>query len=206
VGVVRPHERRVPEADRRGTRATTEEQHVAGELSGRRVGFVVANEGVEQIELVGPWEALRQGGATVELIAPERGKVQAMHHLDQGDVFEADRTTAEARVDDYDAIVLPGGVANPDQLRLDTDAVSFVRRFVESGKPVAAICHAPWMLIEAGVVRDRTLTSWPSLRTDITHAGGQWVDDEVVVDANLITSRRPDDLPTFCAALVAALR
>jgi protease I len=179
---------------------------VAHDLDGVHVAFLVANEGVEQIELVGPWEALRAAGAVLHLVAPEKGKVQAMHHLDPGDVFEADRSTAEAEVADYAAVVLPGGVANPDQLRTDQPAVAFLRRFAETGRPIAAICHAPWTLIDAGVVRGRTLTSWPSLSTDITNAGGQWVDEEVVVDGNLITSRKPDDLPAFCAALLDGIR
>jgi len=175
------------------------------QLKGKKVAFVVANEGIEQVELVGPWEAVQQSGGTAHLIAPERGTAQAMHHLDKGDTFTVDLTTDAAKVEDYDALVLPGGVANPDQLRTDEAAVRFVRAFMASGKPVAAICHGPWTLVEADVLDGFTLTSWPSIRTDIRNAGGKWVDEEVYVDVNLITSRKPDDLPAFCGALVEAI-
>jgi protease I len=171
-------------------------------LDGKRVAFLVANEGVEQVELERPWEAVREAGADTDLIAPEVGKVQAFEHLDKADTFPADRTVAEADPDDYDALVLPGGVANPDILRTDEDAVAFTRAFFEAGKPVAAICHGPWTLVEAGVVEGRTLTSWPSLKTDIRNAGGNWIDEEVHVDAGLVTSRKPDDLDAFCAKVV----
>jgi deglycase len=171
-------------------------------LDGKKVAFLVANEGVEQVELERPWEALRKAGAETELIAPETGKVQAFEHLEVADTFSVDRTVADADPDDYDALVLPGGVANPDILRTDEDAVAFTRSFFEAGKPVAAICHGPWTLVEAGVVEGRTLTSWPSLETDIRNAGGNWVDEEVHVDSGLVTSRKPDDLPAFCAKLV----
>lgn len=174
-----------------------------------KVAFLVANEGLEQAELTGPWEAVKQSGAEPVLIAPESGKAQAMNHLDKADVFEVDQTVDAAKVEDYDALVLPGGVANPDRLRTDKTAVSFVRDFVTSGKPVAAICHAPWTLVEAGVIDGRTLTSWPSLRTDITNAGGSWVDQEVVVCTSgpgpLISSRKPDDVPAFNRELLARL-
>jgi protease I len=170
---------------------------VAEELSGQKIAFLVANEGVEQVELESPWEAVQEAGAEVALIAPSDDDVQAFNHLDKGDTFEVDRTVSEADPADYDGIVLPGGVANPDELRTDDDAVAFVRAFFEAGKPVAAICHAPWTLVEADVVRGRTLTSWPSLETDIRNAGGNWVDEEVHVDAGLVTSRRPDDLDAF---------
>ncbi|MHB1988748.1 MAG: type 1 glutamine amidotransferase domain-containing protein [Acidimicrobiales bacterium] len=173
-----------------------------GELAAVRVGFITANEGVEQIELVAPWQALTSAGAACELIAPEPGRVQGFNHLDKGDTFTVDRRSAEASVDSYDVLVMPGGVANPDQLRLDEASVSFVRSFVQSGKLVAAICHAPWTLIEADVVAGRRLTSWPSLRTDIANAGGDWSDNEVVIDGALITSRKPDDLEAFCRAIV----
>lgn len=171
-----------------------------------RVAFLVANEGIEQVELTKPWEAVRAAGGTPELIAPKSGTAQAMNHMDKGDTFTVDRTTADAQPQDYDALVLPGGVANPDQVRMDTPAVEFVRATFGAGKPVASICHGPWTLVEANVVRDRTLTSWPSLRTDIQNAGGSWVDEEVMVcdggDNRLVTSRKPDDLPAFCSKLV----
>ncbi len=175
---------------------------MADELKGRRVAFMVANEGVEEQELTAPWDAAKSAGAQVELLAPRQDKVQAFNHLDKGDVFPVQRTTSEARVEDYDALVLPGGVANPDQLRMDQAAVQLVRQFFEAGKPVAAICHGPWALVEAGVVKARTLTSWPSLQTDIRNAGGTWVDEEVRVDGKLITSRKPGDLPAFCAKII----
>jgi protease I len=179
---------------------------MAEELKGLRVAFMVANEGAEQVELVEPWEAVRAAGGRTDLIAPKAGEAQAMNHLDKGDTFPVDRTTGEVAVDDYDALVLPGGVANPDQLRMDGPAVEFVRAMVEAGKPVAVICHGPWTLVEADVVRGRTLTSWPSLRTDIVNAGGSWVDEEVAVCESgrnvIVTSRKPQDLPAFCATVV----
>jgi deglycase len=171
------------------------------QLQGRTVAFLVASEGIEQVELTGPWQAVEQAGGTPRLLSPESGSVQAFNHLDKADTFEVDQTVADADPASYDALVLPGGVANPDALRTDKGAVDFIRAFVESGKPVAAICHAPWSLIEADVVRGRTLTSWPSLQTDIRNAGGTWVDEEVVVDGNLVTSRKPDDIPAFVAKL-----
>ena len=170
-----------------------------------KVAFLVAPEGIEQIELTGPWEAVEQAGATPVLLSTQEGTVQAFNHLDKGDTFAVDVTVASAAVADYAALVLPGGVANPDLLRTDEDAVAFVRRFVESGKPVAAICHAPWTLVEADVVRGRTVTSWPSLQTDLRNAGASWVDAKVVVDGNLITSLNPDDIPAFNNALLEAL-
>lgn len=174
-------------------------------LQSKKVGFVVANEGVEQVELTEPWKAVQDAGATPVLLAPAPGTVQAFNHLDKADSFEVDQPVGEADPDEFAAIVLPGGVANPDQLRTDPDAVRFVRTIVESGRPVAAICHAPWTLAEAGVLVGRRLTSWPSLRTDLSNAGATWVDEELVVDGNLITSRKPDDLPAFCKELIAAI-
>jgi deglycase len=175
---------------------------MANELNGKRVAFMIANEGVEQVELTTPWEAVRNAGGTPELVAPKPGTAQAFNHLDKGDTFPVDRTVSQVTADDYDALVLPGGVANPDQLRTVDEAVDFVRAFFGAGKPVAVICHGPWTLVEADVVRGRTLTSWPSLQTDIRNAGGKWVDEEVCHDGNLVTSRKPDDLPAFCAAMV----
>jgi protease I len=175
---------------------------MAGKLDGKKVAFLVANEGTEQVELTEPWKAVEQAGGTPELISLEPGKVQAFNHLDKADTFEVDHTAADAEASTYDALVLPGGVANPDILRTDQDAVAFVRAFFDDAKPVAAICHGPWTLIDAGVVTGRTLTSWPSLRTDLRNAGATWVDEEVHVDEGLVTSRKPDDLPAFCAKLV----
>lgn len=172
---------------------------------GKQVAFLVAAEGIEQVELTEPWQAVEKAGGTPRLVSPESGTVQAFHHLDRGDTFEVDLTVADADPAAFDALVLPGGVANPDALRMDQDAVAFVRAFVGSGKPVAAICHAAWSLVEAGVLDGRTVTSWPSLQTDVRNAGGTWVDQEVVIDGNLITSRKPDDLDAFNAALVDAL-
>lgn len=171
-------------------------------LRDKRVAFVIANEGVEQVELTRPWEAVRQAGGTPELIAPRPGDAQGFNHLDKGDTFRVDRTTAEADASDDDAIVLPGGVANADLLRTDEHAVALVRRFIEQAKIVAAICHGPWVLVEAGAVRGRTLTSWPSLATDIENAGGTWVDEPLHDDDGLVTSRKPADLDAFCEALV----
>jgi protease I len=171
-------------------------------LDGKKVAFLMDNEGVEQVELEQPLEAIREAGAETVLISPEAGEIQAFNHLDKGDTFEAELAVSEASADDYDGLVMPGGVANPDNVRLVDDAVSFVRAFFEAGKPVAAICHAPWVLVEAGVVRGRTLTSYPSLETDIRNAGGEWVDQEVSVDNGLVTSRKPDDLPAFIAKAI----
>ncbi|HET6698011.1 MAG TPA: type 1 glutamine amidotransferase domain-containing protein, partial [Nocardioidaceae bacterium] len=167
------------------------------ELQGKQVAFLVANEGIEQVELTKPWKAVEQAGGTPKLIAPKSGQAQAFHHLDKADTFDVDQAVASAVAEDFDGLVLPGGVANPDALRMDKDAVEFVRAFFDAGKPVAAICHAPWTLVEADVVRGRRLTSWPSLQTDLRNAGAEWVDEEVVVDGNLTTSRKPDDLPAF---------
>jgi protease I len=170
-------------------------------LTDKRVAFL-ATDGVEQIELTEPWKAVESEGGKPELISLESGEIQGFDHLDKDQTFAVDRAVAEANPDDYDGLVLPGGVANPDFLRADEDAVRFVRSFFEAGKPVAAICHGPWTLVEADVVRGRTLTSWPSLRTDIRNAGAEWVDAEVHTDQGLVTSRKPDDLPAFCGKLV----
>ena len=174
------------------------------QLKGKRIAFL-QTEGVEQVELEQPLRAVRDAGAEVELIDLEAGETQAFNHLDKGDTFPVDRTVSDASADEYDGLVLPGGVANPDRLRADPDAVRFVRDFVEGGKPVGVICHGPWTLVEAGVLRGRTIASWPSLRTDIENAGGRWVDEEVHVDQGIVSSRRPDDLPAFCAKLVEEL-
>jgi protease I len=171
------------------------------DLNGKRVAFL-ATDMVEQVELTEPWKAVEQAGGTPELISLEEGEVQAFNHYDKADKFPVDQIVDEASPDDYDALVLPGGVGNPDTLRMNDNAVQFARAFIDAGKPVAVICHGPWTLVEADVVRGRTMTSWPSVKTDIRNAGGNWLDQEVVVDDNLISSRKPDDLPTFCATFV----
>ena len=174
-------------------------------LNEKTVAFLVAPEGIERAELTEPWQALGDAGVTTHLLSTETGEVQTFDHLDKSETRPVDKAVADASVEDYDALVLPGGVANPDFLRTDEDAVAFIRDFVASGKPVAAICHAPWTLIEADVVRGRTVTSWPSLQTDLRNAGAEWVDQEVVVDGNLITSRKPDDLDAFNAQIMEVL-
>ncbi len=174
-------------------------------LQGKTVAFLTANEGVEQVELTAPREAVEAEGATTVLISPKTGDVQAMDHLDKADVFEASISVAEADPTDYDALVLPGGVANPDQLRTDPEAIRFIRLFWETGRPLAAICHAPWLLADAGIIDSRDVTSYPSIRFDLARAGAKWADDEVVVDENLITSRRPDDLPAFNQQLISMM-
>ena len=171
------------------------------ELTGKKIAFL-ATDMVEQVELTEPWKAVEEAGGTPELVSLEEGEIQGFDHYDKADTFRVDRVVGEVTADDYDGLVLPGGVGNPDTLRTDEDAVRFARTFGESGKPVAVICHGPWTLVEADVVRDRTLTSFPSIKTDIKNAGGNWVDQEVVVDDGLISSRNPDDLPAFCNALV----
>jgi protease I len=181
---------------------------MAQRLQGRRVAFLTANEGVEQVELTSPWEAVEAEGGQPVLVAPEAGKVQAFHHLDRGDTFGVDHEVGEVSVDDFDALVLPGGVANADQLRTDERAVALVRACFDTGRPVAVICHGPWIIAEADRVRGRTMTSWPSLQTDLRNAGATWVDAEVQVcrgGANtLVSSRKPDDLPAFNRELISA--
>jgi protease I len=174
---------------------------MANELKGKRIAFL-ATDGVEQVELTDPWKAVDDAGGEPELISLEKGEIQGVRHRAKGDTFTVDRTVEEADPTDYDGLVLPGGVANPDILRTNEKAVAFVRRFFEQGRPVGAICHGPWTLVEAGVVKGRTLTSWPSLKTDIENAGGTWVDKEIVVDRGLFTSRKPDDLAAFDKKLV----
>jgi protease I len=174
---------------------------MAGELNGMRVA-VLATDGVEQVELDRPWQALEEAGAEPELVSLEAGTITAYDHIDKGDTRKVDSTVADADPDVYAALVLPGGVINGDFVRADADAVAFVKAFFDAGKPVAAICHASWVLAEADVVRGRRMTSWPSLQTDLRNAGATWVDEEVVVDGNLITSRKPDDLDAFGAAIV----
>jgi deglycase len=171
-------------------------------LKEKTVAFLTAQEGVEEVELTQPWKAVQDAGGTPKLIAPEAGEVQAFNHLDKSGTYRVDEALADADPDSYDALVLPGGVANPDQLRTDTRAVRFIQSIFSAGKPVGVICHGPWTLVEADVVRGRKLTSWPSLQTDIRNAGGDWVDEEVVVDQGLVSSRKPDDLPAFCAKIV----
>ena len=175
---------------------------MADKLQGKRIAFLVAPEGVEQVELTEPWKAVESEGGTPELVSTDDGEVQAFNHLDKADTFKVDRTVDDAKASDYDGLVLPGGVANPDLLRMDERAVGFAREFFEQAKPVGVICHGPWTLVEADVVRGRKITSWPSVKTDIRNAGGNWVDEEVVVDEGLVSSRNPDDLPAFCAKIV----
>ncbi|BBY29624.1 type 1 glutamine amidotransferase domain-containing protein [Mycolicibacterium sediminis] len=174
---------------------------MAGELNGRRIAFLAA-DGVERVELERPRSAVEDAGGSIELLSIDTGAIAARDHdLDDAGTFPVDRTVADASVDEFDALVLPGGTVNPDKLRMDGSAVAFVRDFVRSGKPVAAICHGPWTLVEADVVRDRTLTSYPSVRTDLRNAGATVVDQQVCIDGNLITSRSPADLDAFCQAI-----
>ena len=177
---------------------------MTGALSGKTVALL-ATDGVEQVELTTPWDKLRQAGAKVELVSLESGSIRGYHHLDKGDSFSVDKTVNEVTAEQFDALVLPGGLANPDALRLNTEAVDLVKHCVQADMPVAAICHAPWLLVEAGVAKGRTMTSFPSLRTDIQNGGGHWVDQAVHQEAGIITSRKPDDLEQFCDALIAAL-
>jgi protease I len=174
---------------------------MTNQLHGKKIAFI-ATEGVEEAELTEPWKAVEEAGARPELISIEDGEVQAWQHFDKGGSFKVDKTIEDARPEDYDGLVLPGGVANPDRLRTDENVVSFIRDFAASGKPIGVICHGPWTLIEAGVVDGRRMTSWPSLQTDLRNAGANWVDEEVVVDQGLVSSRKPDDLPAFNAKIV----
>jgi protease I len=170
-------------------------------LRGHKVA-VLATDGFEQVELQKPVEALRQAGAEVEVVAPHGGQIQGFNHFDKGDMVRVDRELSSANPDQYDAIVLPGGVINPDQLRLVPEAIDFIRAFAEAHKPIAAICHGPWTLINAKAVKGKRMTSWPSLEVDLENAGAEWVDEQVVVDHGLVTSRRPDDLPAFCSKII----
>jgi deglycase len=174
---------------------------MANELNGKKIAFL-ATDMFEEVELTEPWKALQNAGAELELVSLQDGEIQGFNHYDRAGSFQVDRTVEEANASDYDALVLPGGVGNPDTLRTDENAVQFVREFFEQGKPVGAICHGPWTLVEAGVVRGRTLTSFPSIQTDIRNAGGNWVDEEVHVDQGLVTSRKPADLPAFNKKLI----
>lgn len=174
---------------------------MAGNLKGKHVA-IVATDGFEQSELTQPLDALRAAGATVDVVSPKDGTIQGMQHHDKGDKIKVDRKLGTAKPEEYDALVLPGGVANPDALRIDEEAVRFVQHFVDSGKPIAAICHGPWILIETGCVTGKKMTSWPSLRSDLMNAGAEWIDDKVVRDGTLLTSRKPDDLPAFCKEII----
>jgi deglycase len=174
---------------------------MADELKGKRVAFLFT-EGAEQAEVTEPLKAVKTAGAEVDIVSLEKGEVEMWEHFDKGEKITADKAVKDADASDYDGLVLPGGVANPDQLRADKDAVKFVRDFFEQNKPVGVICHGPWMLVETGAAKGRKVTSWPSLQTDLKNAGAEWVDEEVVVDNGLVTSRKPDDLPAFCAKIV----
>jgi protease I len=204
----RSHESRIERVPNRHAHMNSKGEPMSDELTSKTIAFLTANEGVEQVELTSPWDAATDAGAQCVLISPKAGDVQGYNHLDKGATFTATLTTTEADPADFDGIVLPGGVANPDQLRMDDAAVRFLRAAFDAGTPVAAICHGPWTLVEADVVRDRTLTSWPSLRTDIGNAGGTWVDQEVAVCTDgpnvLVSSRKPDDLDAFNREMIAA--
>jgi protease I len=169
---------------------------MARKLDGKKVAILVT-DGFEQVEMTKPREALDEAGAETKIVSLKPGKIQGMHHADKGDKFDVDLTLDEARPEEFDALLIPGGLMNPDALRSNDDALEFTRHFFREGKPVAAICHGPWVLIDAGVVRGRTLTSWPAIKTDVKNAGGKWVNEEVVVDNGLVTSRKPDDIPAF---------
>jgi protease I len=173
-------------------------------LSGKKIAMI-ATDGVEQVELTGPRDALKGEGATVTVIAPKSGQIQGMNHDEKGDKIQVDATLDSVRPDQFDALILPGGVANPDKLRVNKDAMAFIKAFTQSGKPVAAICHGPWTLIEADAVRGKTLTSWPSLQTDLRNAGATWEDKDVVRDGLLVTSRKPDDIPAFNREIIGMI-
>jgi protease I len=174
---------------------------MAEDLSGKKIAFI-ATDGVEQVELTEPWKAVSEAGGQPELLSIEEGQIQGVNHDEKADTFDVDKLVGDASVSDYDGVVLPGGVFNPDALRMDENVISFLQEFFKTGKPVGVICHGPWTLVEADLVKGRTLTSWPSIRTDIRNAGGNVVDEEVVVDQGLVSSRNPDDLPAFCAKIV----
>ena len=179
---------------------------MANELQGKKIAFL-ATDGVEQVELVAPWNAVKEAGGQPELISIKSGQIQAMSwDINRADMFQVDKTVSEASAANYDALVLPGGTVNPDRLRINKDAMQFVRDFFEAGKPIGAICHGPWSLVETGIVSGRTVASWPSLKTDIRNAGGKWVDEEVHAENGLVTSRKPDDLPAFCRKIVEVFR
>ena len=169
---------------------------MARQLDGKKVAILVT-DGFEQVEMTKPREALDEAGAETKIVSLKPGKIQGMHHADKGDKFDVDLTLDVARPEEFDALLIPGGLINPDALRSNDDALEFARHFFREGKPVAAICHGPWVLIDAGVVRGRTLTSWPAIKTDVKNAGGKWINEEVVVDNGLVTSRKPDDIPAF---------
>jgi protease I len=174
---------------------------MADELKGKKIAFLFT-EGAEQAEVKEPLKAVKEAGADVDIVSLEKGEVEMWEHFDKGEKITADKAVSDADPSDYDGLVLPGGVANPDQLRADKDAVRFVRAFFEQDKPVGVICHGPWLLVESGAAKGRKVTSWPSVKTDLENAGAEWVDEEVVVDNGLVTSRKPDDLPAFCAKIV----
>ena len=178
---------------------------MANELQGRRVA-VLATDGFEQVELTKPVEALKQAGASVTVVSPKSGKIQGFNHHDKGDAIPVDRTLDQTKPDEFDALLLPGGVINPDALRLEPKAIAFVKHFVDTKKPIAAICHGPWTLIDAGGVKGRKMTSWPSLKTDLMNAGAEWVDQPVVTDHGLVTSRKPDDIPQFVGKMIEEFR
>ncbi|MFL6514945.1 MAG: type 1 glutamine amidotransferase domain-containing protein [Chthoniobacterales bacterium] len=178
---------------------------MANELKGKKVAILVA-DGFEQVEMTKPRQALADAGAETQIVSVKAGKIQGMNHADKGDKFDVDITLEEARPDEFDALMIPGGLMNPDTLRSTLEALDFTRHFFDEGKPVAAICHGPWVLIDAGVVRGRKLTSWPAIKTDVRNAGGNWVDHEVVVDNGLVTSRKPDDIPAFNRKMIEEFR
>jgi protease I len=187
----------------RNPRDKGSEHTMARQLDGRRVAFL-ATDGVEEVEYTEPRRAVEQAGAQVDLVSIKAGQIQAVQHMDKSKTYPVDRTIDQANPDDYEGLVLPGGVANPDKLRMDPRAVAFVKAFFDAGKPVGAICHGPWLLVEADVVRGRKISAWPSLKTDIRNAGGTWVDEVVHTENGLVTSRKPDDLPAFNEAALTA--